>query len=66
MFRSILVPLDGHPQAATALPLARAVAEATGAVVHILRVTSPLSKDGATAARNYLERIADELRGASF
>jgi nucleotide-binding universal stress UspA family protein len=66
MFRSILVPLDGHPQAATALPLARAVAEATGAVVHLLRVTSPVLKDGATAARNYLEQTADELRGANL
>jgi nucleotide-binding universal stress UspA family protein len=66
MFRSILVPLDGHPQAASAMPLARSVAEATGAAVYLLRVTSPLSKDGATAARKYLEPIADELRGANL
>jgi nucleotide-binding universal stress UspA family protein len=66
MFRSILVPLDGHPQAASALPLARAVAEATGAVVHLLRITSPLLKEGATAAHTYLEQVADELRGANL
>ena len=66
MFRSILVPLDGHPQSVEALPLARAVANATGAVVYLVRVTSPLSKEGAHAARLYLEPIADELRGANL
>jgi nucleotide-binding universal stress UspA family protein len=62
VFRSILVPLDGTPRAAAALPLARRVAHATDATLHLLQVTSTSPRQTA-AARSYLEPIADELRG---
>jgi nucleotide-binding universal stress UspA family protein len=61
MFRSILVPLDGTPRAAAALPLARSVARATQASLHLLQVTSTAPREIATA-RAYLEPIAEELR----
>jgi nucleotide-binding universal stress UspA family protein len=62
VFRSLLVPLDGTPRAAAALPLARRVARATDARLHLLQVTSTSPRETA-AARSYLEPIADELRG---
>lgn len=41
MFDDLLVPLDGSPAAETALAHAEAVARATGATVHVLRVIRP-------------------------
>ena len=38
MFRSILVPLDGTSFSERALPMAREVARASGATVHLARV----------------------------
>jgi nucleotide-binding universal stress UspA family protein len=38
MFKKILVPLDGSPQSNVALPLARAIAQANGGVLWLLRV----------------------------
>ena len=61
MFRSILVPLDGSPHAAAALPLARSMATATRSALHLLRVV-PASQSAANEAASYLESIANELR----
>jgi len=65
MFDKLLVPLDGSAQAAVALPLARALAQQTGAVVRLLRVVPPAGpgeKDqGAIEAKNNLSEIAAEL-----
>lgn len=41
MFDDLLVPLDGSPEAESALAHAEAVARATGATVHVLRVIRP-------------------------
>jgi nucleotide-binding universal stress UspA family protein len=60
MFRSILVSLDGTPQAAAALPLARAVARANDATLHLLQVTSS-SRFETARATSYLQPIAAEL-----
>jgi nucleotide-binding universal stress UspA family protein len=38
MFSRILVPLDGSPESNVALPVARTVADATGASIALLRV----------------------------
>jgi nucleotide-binding universal stress UspA family protein len=61
MFRSILVPLDGSPDAAAALPLARSMATATGSALHLLRVV-PVSQSAANEAASCLEPITHELR----
>jgi nucleotide-binding universal stress UspA family protein len=61
VFRSLLIPLDGTPRAAAALPLARRVARATDARLHLLQVTSTSPRETA-AAHSYLEPIAEELR----
>jgi nucleotide-binding universal stress UspA family protein len=41
MFHHVLVPLDGTPQAAVALPLARALARVTHARVRLVTVARP-------------------------
>jgi nucleotide-binding universal stress UspA family protein len=66
MLAKLIVPLNGSPESAIALPLARAVAESTGARLCLVRVIlpqveGPLS-DEAVEAATYLTRIADELR----
>lgn len=63
MFTRILVPLDGTPEAAAALPLARAMACATDADVMLVRVVE--ADDDATRAEAcaYLESQAGSLRG---
>ncbi len=59
MFDQILVPLDGTPQSAAALPLARALAQACHGHVVLIRVApAPRERDEAT---EYLVRIAREL-----
>jgi nucleotide-binding universal stress UspA family protein len=65
MFQKLLVPLDGTPQAAVALPLAGALARATGAELLLVRVVPRGSHtDRETAgAVEYLDRVAAELRG---
>jgi nucleotide-binding universal stress UspA family protein len=64
MFRSLLVPLDGSPEAATALPLARTIAQATGGSITLLRVPTSHSAAAAQQAITYLDQMAVELRGA--
>jgi nucleotide-binding universal stress UspA family protein len=61
MFRSILVPLDGSPDAAAALPLARSMATATGSALHLMRAV-PVSQSAANEAASYLGPITHELR----
>jgi nucleotide-binding universal stress UspA family protein len=59
MFTRVLVPLDGSPESAIALPLARAVARSTGAEISLLQVVP--SDEQAKQAKAALERIASEL-----
>ncbi len=65
MFKKLLVPLDGTSQSAVALPPARALAQATGAEIVLLRVIPHARPGGensprATAEEN-LASIAEEL-----
>jgi nucleotide-binding universal stress UspA family protein len=64
MFYSLLVPLDGTPQAAAALPLARSVAVASGGALTLLRVAFRHDQRAANTAESYLLPIAQELREA--
>ncbi len=41
MYRTLLVPLDGSPFSAKALPVAAAIARRTGAVLHVVTVLDP-------------------------
>lgn len=41
MYRTLLVPLDGSPFSAKALPVAAAIAKRTGAAVHVVTVLDP-------------------------
>ncbi len=60
MFDRILVPLDGSPQSAAALPLARTLAQACRSQITLMRVaTSPAARD---EAATYLARIVHELQ----
>ena len=65
MFEKLLVPLDGSAQAAVALPLARALAQQTGAAVRLLRVMPPpgsgATDQGGIDAKTNLSEIAAEL-----
>jgi len=58
MFHSILVPLDGTPESATAVPLARTVARATGGSLHLLTVTPCDSPNAQAVASVYLQATA--------
>lgn len=64
----ILLPLDGTPQAAAALPLARGLAAASGAKLNLVRVVSDLNPrpEAVSGADRYLERIERELRGGGL
>jgi nucleotide-binding universal stress UspA family protein len=66
MVRSLLVPLDGTPQAACALAPARHIADATHASMVLLRVAEEAGSRSAYQCRTYLEPIADELRQAGL
>ena len=65
MFTKLLVPLDGTPEAAVAVLPALTLARATGASMHLIRVSlaalgvPPL--DEAVEAERGLERVAAEL-----
>jgi len=62
LFEKLLVPLDGTAESAVALPIARAMARATGATVTLLRVLAADEADGITrAAQRELDGIAAEL-----
>jgi universal stress protein F len=69
MLRNVLVPMDGTPQAAEALPLARRFATANQGVVCLLRVVPELGTATATRpqlhtqAQAYLESISHRLVG---
>jgi nucleotide-binding universal stress UspA family protein len=60
MFSTILVPLDGTPQSAAALPLARTLGRASRGALHLLHVSSD-SRFDMQRATSYLEPIAAEL-----
>ena len=60
MFRTIVVPLDGTPQAAAALPVARAVARATEGELVLVRVAS--SAEVLSEPERYLRAIAREFQ----
>jgi nucleotide-binding universal stress UspA family protein len=77
MFKQILVPLDGTPESNVSLPLARSVAEATGASIGLLQVIDdrPLSPADvllntdqvpSTAADKGLAGVAAELRSVGL
>jgi len=65
MYTRILVPLDGSPFAETALPLALAIGEGSGASVHLVSVLEPIpsfSDDRWLAlTRDWLTRYLDEV-----
>jgi nucleotide-binding universal stress UspA family protein len=69
---TMLVPLDGSPQAAAALPFARALAGAGSARLVLVRVVEdpssipPIRSNEARAATTYLLRIAAELGGGAL
>src|SRR5712691_5161791 len=71
MLSTILVPLDGSPLAERALPFAERLARGTKARLVLTRVV-PISRlpnveeTVATAAQEYLERIASRLAGAGL
>ena len=67
MFKSILVPVDGTPQSNAALPLARSMAQATGAAITVLRVLRPSEAPGHRArTAEALETVATELATAGL
>lgn len=70
MFRHLLVPLDGTPQAAIALPLARTLASATGAAITLAYVapdnSSPADRRTDMAMREQLRQLTHELTTAGF
>jgi nucleotide-binding universal stress UspA family protein len=63
MFKRLLVPMDGTPQAAVALPLARTMAKRTGAGLVLVRLVPGYALDPPRTgvALDYLERVAREL-----
>ncbi len=62
MLAHLLVPLDGTPQSAVSLLLARTLARVNGARIHLLRVVREPPDDGmASSALEYLRRIVPEL-----
>ena len=64
----ILVPLDGSPQAAAALPMVRGLATVLPASVVLLRVVESSAGTGEASreARRYLEGVAQELAKAEM
>ena len=63
MFKHLLIPLDGSPESAAALPPARALARALGASLQLLRVIPPRNPSRANEATRSLEAIRGELAG---
>ena len=65
MFTKLLVSLDGTPEAAVAVPPARALAKATGAEIVLGRVVpdeSDRDNDAVQESQDYLNRVAEEIR----
>ena len=68
MYKEILVPLDGSEISASALPTARQLAEALGARVHLLQVTSQSEEfsvmrgaEFGTMGSDYSQQVLDEV-----
>jgi nucleotide-binding universal stress UspA family protein len=62
LFEKLLVPLDGTAESAAALPMARAMARATGATFTLLRVVPAAEDEQAIReARRELDSVAGEL-----
>jgi nucleotide-binding universal stress UspA family protein len=63
MFDRLIVPLDGTPQAAVALPLARTMAQRSGAGLVLVRLVPGYALDPPRTgvALEYLDRVAREL-----
>ncbi len=68
MFKRILVPLDGSPASAVALPPARTLARATGAEVVLVRAVpaSLAARSEEAEARQTLGRIVRELAASDL
>jgi nucleotide-binding universal stress UspA family protein len=70
MFRHLLVPLDGTPQAAIALPLARTLATETGAAITLVYVapdnSSPADRRADMSMRERLRELTNELTTAGL
>jgi nucleotide-binding universal stress UspA family protein len=65
MYKAILVPLDGSPLAAQALPTAARIARATGAALHLVHVhvaasPDPISIEGMPVVDENLRSLAAE------
>jgi nucleotide-binding universal stress UspA family protein len=58
MFSNLIVPLDGSPEAAEALHVARSLAHLTAGRIVLLRVTD---EPGTVEARGYLAEVAADL-----
>src|SRR5437870_2872344 len=61
MFNKLLVPLDGTPEAAMALPLARTMAQACSGQLVLVRVTSAEYRRERSTAKQYLASVAADL-----
>ena len=72
MFSTVLVPLDGSPEAATALSAARALASAFSAQMSLMRVVRrPAGQFGVHAdeireAASYLDGVAREMASSNL
>src|SRR6266536_520409 len=63
MFAKLLVPLDGSPEAATALPAARTLAAALGASMRVVRVVPDQAIVATAEAATNLRAVERELAG---
>jgi nucleotide-binding universal stress UspA family protein len=72
MFSNVLVPLDGSPEAATALPAAQALASSLGARISLVRVVRrpdvqfDMHADEIRDAAGYLDGVARELASSNL
>jgi nucleotide-binding universal stress UspA family protein len=72
MFSNVLVPLDGGPEAATALPAAQALASSLGARISLLRIVRrpdvqfDMHVDDIREAAVYLDGVARELASSNL
>ena len=68
MYKEILVPLDGSELSGSSLPTARGLAEALGARIHLLQVTSQTEEfavmrgaEFGTMGSDYSQQVLDEV-----
>ena len=71
MYKDILVPLDGSDVSASSLPTARQLAEALGARVHLLQISSQTEEfavmrgaEFGTLGSDYSQQVLDEVMTA--